>query len=154
MFRRNMSPPSSGRKNKARQETRVRQIASGALFSSRKKYFDSEVSGADFLPWSEVRSESLNVAEYANCLLEAGVGIATGHGLDGPSSIAGSARFFSAPQCPHRLWGPTQPSIQWVPRALSPGGVKLRTHLHVVSRSGEVELYLQSPIRLHGIVLN
>jgi hypothetical protein len=35
---------------------------------------------------------------------------------------------------------------------LSPG-VKLTTHLHLVPRSRMVELYLHSPICLHGVVL-
>jgi hypothetical protein len=40
-----------------------------------------------------------------------------------------------------------------------PGGksgkdVKLTTHLHLLPKSRMVELYLHSPIRLHGIVLN
>jgi hypothetical protein len=33
-------------------------------------------------------------------------------------------------------------------------GVKLTTHLHVVSRLTVVVLYLHFPIRLNGIVLN
>jgi hypothetical protein len=33
-------------------------------------------------------------------------------------------------------------------------GVKLTTDLHLVTTSRMVELYLHSPIRLHGIVLN
>jgi hypothetical protein len=32
--------------------------------------------------------------------------------------------------------------------------VKLTTDLHQVARSGMVELYLYSPTRLHGVVLN
>jgi hypothetical protein len=32
--------------------------------------------------------------------------------------------------------------------------VKLSTHLQLVPRSRMVELYLHSPIRFHGIVLN
>jgi hypothetical protein len=56
------------------------------------------------------------------------------------------------------LW-PTQLSIQYVPGALflcgwSDQGVKLLIHLHLVPRSRMVELYLHSPIRLHGVVLN
>jgi hypothetical protein len=34
------------------------------------------------------------------------VGIATGNGMDRKSSIPGSARIFSSPQRPDRLWGP------------------------------------------------
>jgi hypothetical protein len=53
---------------------------------------------------------------------------------------------------------PTQLLIQWVPglfpRGWSRQGVKLTTHLHLVLRSRMVELYLQSPIHLHGVVLN
>jgi hypothetical protein len=45
---------------------------------------------------------------------------------------------------------PTQPPIQLVLGA----GVKLTTHLHQVPRSRTVELYLQFPIRHHGVVLN
>jgi hypothetical protein len=33
-------------------------------------------------------------------------GITTGNGLDVPGSIPDSARFFSSPQRPDRLWGP------------------------------------------------
>jgi hypothetical protein len=33
-------------------------------------------------------------------------------------------------------------------------GVKLTTHLHLVPRSIKVELWLHSPIRLHGVVLH
>jgi hypothetical protein len=33
-------------------------------------------------------------------------------------------------------------------------GVKLTTHLHLVLKSRMVELYLHSPTRLHGAVLN
>jgi hypothetical protein len=33
-------------------------------------------------------------------------------------------------------------------------GVRLTTHFHIVPRSSMVELYLRSPIRLHGAVLN
>jgi hypothetical protein len=66
------------------------------------------------------------------------VGIATGYGLDSQNLIPGSGKtFFCAPQRPDLLW-PTQPPIQWVPRATSPGvigrGVKLTTHPHLVMK--------------------
>jgi hypothetical protein len=54
---------------------------------------------------------------------------------------------------------PTQPPIQWVPEALSLG-VKLpgreADHSHPSSDEVKewVELYLHSPIRLHGVVLS
>jgi hypothetical protein len=56
--------------------------------------------------------------------------------------------------------GPTQLSIQWVPRAVSLGqsgrGVKLITHLYLVLRLRMVALhvYIDSPMRLHGAQLN
>jgi hypothetical protein len=40
------------------------------------------------------------------------------------------------------------------PRRQSGRGVKLTTHLYLVPRSRMLELYLHSPICLHGIVLN
>jgi hypothetical protein len=55
--------------------------------------------------------------------------------------------------------GPTQPPIQWVPGALSLG-VKQQRHEfdHSPPSSAKVkecvELYLHSPIRLHGVVLS
>jgi hypothetical protein len=52
------------------------------------------------------------------------VGIATGYGLDdlglGVRVPVGS-RIFSSPNCPDRLLSATQPPIQWVQEALSPG---------------------------------
>jgi hypothetical protein len=33
-------------------------------------------------------------------------------------------------------------------------GVKLTTHVHMVLKSRMMELYLHSPISLHGVVLN
>jgi hypothetical protein len=40
---------------------------------------------------------------------DSSVGIETGYGLDGQSSIPAEVRFFSSPQRPDRLWG--QPSL-------------------------------------------
>jgi hypothetical protein len=40
------------------------------------------------------------------------------------------------------------------PRDKGAGGVKLTTHLQPVPKSRMVELYLHSPIFVHGIVLN
>jgi hypothetical protein len=79
-------------------------------------------------------------------------------GLDGPGLIPGSAKFSSSPQHPDRLLRPTQRHVQSVPGALSPGfmrgrDIDLTTHHHPMQRSREMELYLHSPIFLHGIVL-
>jgi hypothetical protein len=54
--------------------------------------------------------------------------------------------------------GPIKPPIQWIPKAISQGvkrpGMKLTTHLRLMPRSRMAELYLHSPICLHGILLN
>jgi hypothetical protein len=82
-----------------------------------------------------------------------GVGIAMGYGMDCPGSITDKARFFSSAQRPDRLWG--SPSLlssgyRWQ----SSWGMKLTTHLHLMPRSRLAELYLHSPLCLHGIMLN
>jgi hypothetical protein len=51
--------------------------------------------------------------------LDSSVGMATGYGLDGRGSIPGSD--FSVLHNVHTAVGPTQPPIQWVQGALSPG---------------------------------
>jgi hypothetical protein len=55
--------------------------------------------------------------------------------------------------------GPTQPPIQWIPGALSLGANRQGCEAdHSTFSSAEVkecvELYLHSPIRLHGVVLS
>jgi hypothetical protein len=50
------------------------------------------------------------------------VGIATGYGLDDRGvgvRVPVGSRIFSSPRRPDRLWGSTQPPIQWVPGVLS-----------------------------------
>jgi hypothetical protein len=60
-------------------------------------------------------------------------------------------------QRPNRFWSPPQPPIQWVPGALSPV-LKRQGHendkLHTVPRLRMVEVYINFPLRLHGVVLN
>jgi hypothetical protein len=43
-----------------------------------------------------------------------------GYGLDGPGSIPSNARILSFPRRLGRIWGPTQPPIQWAQGAISP----------------------------------
>jgi hypothetical protein len=73
---------------------------------------------------------------------DSAVGITTGYGLD--DRVVGvrvpiGSRIFSSPRRPDRLWGSIQSPIQWVPGAVSLGlsgrGVKLTTHIQLVSRS-------------------
>jgi hypothetical protein len=51
--------------------------------------------------------------------------------------------------------GPTQPPIQWVPEAVSSGvNWPVSEADHSLPTSGEVQLYLHSPIRLYDFMLN
>jgi hypothetical protein len=65
---------------------------------------------------------------------------------------------FTTPQRADRMWDP--PSLlsngYWglFTQGSSGQGNQLTTHLHLVSSSRMMELYLCSPIRLHGVVLN
>jgi hypothetical protein len=84
--------------------------------------------------------------------------IATGYGLQCPQidSWEGQEIFiFSITSRPDL--GHTQPSIQWVQGAHSPEVKRPgreADHIHLVPRSRVVELYLHSPTRLHGVLLN
>jgi hypothetical protein len=77
--------------------------------------------------------------------LDSSVGIAKGYGLDGRGSI------FLYSTASRRALGSTQPPIQWVPGALSPG----REVDHSSPSSAKVkhvELYLHRPIRFHDVL--
>jgi hypothetical protein len=53
--------------------------------------------------------------------------------------------------------GSTQPPLQWVPGALSPGVKRPgreADHSNLCRGQENVDLYILSPIRLHGVVLN
>jgi hypothetical protein len=89
------------------------------------------------------------------------VGIATGYGLDDRGigvRVLVKSRISSPPRRPDRFWGP--PSLLPITyRGLFPGGlsvlgVKLTSHLHLYRGKESVDLYIHSPIRLHGLVLN
>jgi hypothetical protein len=87
---------------------------------------------------------------------DSSVGIALGYGLDDRGS-RGLGIFFTTVS--RTALGPTQPPIQWVPGALSLGVKRPgRETDHSPPSSAEVkecqELYLHSPIRLHGVVLS
>jgi hypothetical protein len=71
------------------------------------------------LPWTRFKLH--------RCSLDSSVGIATSYGLNGQGWIPGSARLFSSPQCPNRLWGPTSLlSIGY--QGLFPRGMKRQGH--------------------------
>jgi hypothetical protein len=86
------------------------------------------------------------------------VDILTGYGLDGRDSIPNRDKnIFLYSTAFRPALGPTQRPIQSVPVVLTLGvkrrGVKLISHLHLVLTSRMMELYLHSPICLHGVVL-
>jgi hypothetical protein len=72
-------------------------------------------------------------------------------GMHFRSRCSDGARFSSSPMTSRPALGPTHRGLFLRGRSR---GLKLVTHLHLVPRSIIVELYLLSPIRLHGIVLN
>jgi hypothetical protein len=75
-------------------------------------------------------------------------GIVTGYILDGRGLIPGRCKIFLFSTASRPDLGPTQPPIQWEPRALSRGvkrqGCEATTHHHQVPRSRMVELYIHS----------
>jgi hypothetical protein len=76
----------------------------------------------------------------------------------GRSSCPGRVKNFLFSASSRLALGSTQPPIQWISWALSPGysdrGVKLTTPLHLVPRSRKCGSIHPLPIRLHGVVLN
>jgi hypothetical protein len=91
------------------------------------------------------------------------VGLANGYRLDDRgvdrSSSPGRLKNFLFSTSSTLTLGSTQLPIQWVPGALSlggkaAGGVKLYTHLQLVLRSRNMDLYIHFPLRLHGVALN
>jgi hypothetical protein len=69
--------------------------------------------------------------------------ITMSYGLDGRGSIPGRGKIFLYSVESRSALGPTQPPIQWVSAALSPGAkrrgrgaAELTTHLHIFQRSG------------------
>jgi hypothetical protein len=96
--------------------------------------------------------------KYSDTSRDSSVRIAMGYTPEFRIPIG--ARFFSCPQCPDRLWGPNQPSIQWVPETISPRTKQQEREAdHSTSTSagvkhGGVISPLPPHTRLHGIVLN
>jgi hypothetical protein len=96
------------------------------------------------------------------CFIENGdsaVGIATGYGLDGRGigvRVPVAAKYFLSASSTTVL-GPTQPPVQWVLGALSPGVKRPgREADHSTPTSAEVNwIYTPTPpIRFHGVILN
>jgi hypothetical protein len=76
----------------------------------------------------------------------------------GRNSSPGKVKNFHFSTSSRPALGPTQPPVQWVLRASFPGksyrNVKLTTHLQQVPSQENVNLYIHSPICLHGILFN
>jgi hypothetical protein len=89
------------------------------------------------------------------------LGIALGYGLDDRGSrvrLPAGAGIFFFTTASRKILGPTQSRIQWVPGAFSLGVKRPdceADHSHPSSAEVKeyVEIYLYSPIRLHGVVL-
>jgi hypothetical protein len=88
--------------------------------------------------------------------------LSLGYGMDDRDSrfrlLAGLGIFLFTSASRTAL-GPTQPPIEWVPGALSLGVKRPEREAdHLPPSSAEVkeyvELYVHSPIRLHGVVLS
>jgi hypothetical protein len=86
------------------------------------------------------------------------ISTATGYGLEDWCSIAGREKNFLFSTTSRPNLGSIQPTIHWVLAVIFPGvrdqGVKLTTHLHLMSRARILELYLYFNICLHVVVLN
>jgi hypothetical protein len=89
---------------------------------------------------------------------DSSVVIETGYGLDGQGSILGKGKKFSLLHTVEAGSGAPPSLLPIGAGAYSPGlksrSVKLTTHSHIVQRLRMVELYLHSPICIHGVVLN
>jgi hypothetical protein len=79
----------------------------------------------------------------------------------GRSSSSGRVKNFLFSTSSRPALGSTKPTIQWVPGALFPGVKRpAREAHHSPPASGRgqenmlVDLYIHSPIRFHGVVLN
>jgi hypothetical protein len=98
------------------------------------------------------RDKFLKQEETNSCfsVTYSAVSIVTGYGLDsrGRSSSPGWDKVFLIFTSSRPVLGPTQPPIQWIPRALS-SGVK-----HPGLDQEYMDLYIHSYIRLYGVVLN
>jgi hypothetical protein len=92
---------------------------------------------------------------------DSAVGIATGYRLDDQGVVGVrvpvASRILSSPRRPDRLWDPPGLLANGYRglflKGYSGRGVKLTTHLELVPNLRMVDLYIHSPIRLHGLVL-
>jgi hypothetical protein len=80
-------------------------------------------------------------------------------GLDGRGSIPGEDRIFLYSTMSGPTLGPRAASYEMgrmglFPRRKSDRDVKLTAHLYPVPRSRMADVYLHSPLRLHGVELN
>jgi hypothetical protein len=93
---------------------------------------------------------------------DSSVGKATGYGLDGRgvgSSSLGRGKIFLLSTSSRPVVGPIHPTIQWVPGSSFKGGKAARAWSWPLTSDycggqENVELYIDSPIHLHGVLIN
>jgi hypothetical protein len=109
--------------------------------------------------WATVRISRITLC-WVNFFPCSSFGIATGCGLDGwgirVRFLAGETDFslLRSIQTGSRAHPASCQMGTGVPRGEAARRVKLITHLHLMPRLRTVELYIHSPIRLHGVLLN
>jgi hypothetical protein len=62
--------------------------------------------------------------------------------------------FSSSPHGQDQIWGPPSLILGVISSGESGRSVKLTIHFQLVPSSRMVDIYLNSPIRLHGVMLN
>jgi hypothetical protein len=111
---------------------------------------------------TEIPLKWVQLAEVCSCIRnrDSSVGIATGYGLDDQGfrfRVPVESEIFFPTLRPHQLWGP--PSLISIGYRGLPGRKRpVREADHsppaIAKVKKNMDLYIHSPIRLHGLVLN
>jgi hypothetical protein len=127
-------------------ETSLQRLA---VFVPNLRELDLEGSCLGSLRYRTEHTTSGIINSYASS-----VGIATGYCLDCRGSILGrGTKFHIIAHCSDRLWDPPSP-LSNLYGGLTCWGVNMTIHFRLLQSTNIVELYLHSPICLHGVVVN